>query len=97
MWLCDQSLVTIAFLREKLSQPQFSKALTKKNKKKFERRSWFKCNNLGLALDIAFKFYTYVANLLKLEVRKFWGLIPTFVEVTGEKLVRRWAFWSSGS
>ena len=25
---------------------------------------------------------------LKLKVRKFWGLYPTFVEVTGEKLVR---------
>ena len=24
---------------------------------------------------------------LELKVRKFWGLIPTFVEVTGEKLV----------
>ena len=30
---------------------------------------------------------------LKLKVRKFWGLIPTFVEVTGEKLVGG-SFWS---
>ena len=27
---------------------------------------------------------------LKLKVKKFWGLIPTFVEVTGEKFVGRW-------
>ena len=36
------------------------------------------------------KFYANVAKGLKLKVRKFWWLIPTFVEVTGEKL----AFWS---
>ena len=33
------------------------------------------------------KFYTSVAKGLKLKVRKFWGLISTFVEVIGEKLV----------
>ena len=33
------------------------------------------------------KFYTSVAKGLKLKVRKFWGLITTLVEVTGEKLV----------
>ena len=34
-----------------------------------------------------FKFYTSVAKGSKLKVRKFWGLVHTFVEVTGEKLV----------
>ena len=29
-----------------------------------------------------------MAKGLKLKVRKFWRLIPTFVEVTGEKLLR---------
>ena len=53
----------------------------------FEGCSWFKFNNLGLALGMALKFYTSVAKGLKLKVRKFWGLIPTFVEVTREKLV----------
>ena len=33
------------------------------------------------------RFYISVAKGLKLKVRKFWGLILTFVEVTGEKLV----------
>ena len=33
------------------------------------------------------KFHTRVAKWLKLKVRKFWRLIPTFVEVTWEKLV----------
>ena len=33
------------------------------------------------------KFDTSVAKGLKLKVRKFWTLTPTFVEVTGEKLV----------
>ena len=44
-------------------------------------------NNLGVALEMVLKFYTSVENGFKLKVRKFWGLIPTFVEVTGEKLV----------
>ena len=52
----------------------------------FEGWSWFKFNNLGLALDMALKFYTSVEKRLKLKVRKCWGLSPTFVEVTGEKL-----------
>ena len=46
-----------------------------------------KFNNLGLALGTNFKFYTSVGKGLKLKVRKFWWLIPTVVEVTGEKLV----------
>ena len=53
----------------------------------FEEWSWFKFNNLGLVLGMNLKFYTSVAKGLKLKVRKFWGLIPTLVEVTGEKLV----------
>ena len=53
----------------------------------FERWSWFKFNNLGLALGTNLKFYISVAKWLKLKVRKFWGLISTFVEITGEKLV----------
>ena len=44
--------------------------------------SWFKFNNLELAPGMAMKFYTSVLN-----VRKVWGLVSTFVEVTGEILV----------
>ena len=53
----------------------------------FEGWAWFKFNNLRLALGTNLKFYTSVAKELKLKFRKFQGLIPTFVEVTGEKLV----------
>ena len=38
-------------------------------------------NNLRLALGMAFKCYTSVVKELKLIVRKFRGLIPTFVVV----------------
>ena len=44
-------------------------------------------NNLRLTLSMNLKFYTCMAKGLKLKARKFWGLIPTFLEVTGEKLV----------
>ena len=53
----------------------------------FEGWSWFKFNNLGLALGTNLKLYTSLSKGLKLKVKKFWGLIFTFVEVTGEKLV----------
>ena len=33
------------------------------------------------------KFYKSVTKGLKLKVRKFWGLVPAFVEVTKGKLV----------
>ena len=55
----------------------------------FEGWSWLKFNNLGLALGMNVKFCTRVAKGLKLRVRKFWGPIRTFVEVTGRKLVGR--------
>ena len=34
-----------------------------------------------MPLGMALKFYTSVAKGSKLNVRKFWGLIPTFVEI----------------
>ena len=52
----------------------------------FEGWSWFKFNNLGLALGTNLKFYTSVAKGLKLKVRKFLGLNPTFVGITEQKL-----------
>ena len=60
----------------------------------FEGLSLFKFNNLRLALGTNLKFYGSVAKGLKLKVRKFWGLIPTFAKVTEERLVRS-AFLSS--
>ena len=86
MCSCDQSLVTLAFLWKKLPQPQFYKDLTRKTA--FSGGwSWFKFNNLGLTLGTNLKFCTIVAKGLKLKVRKFRGPNPTFVGVTGEKLV----------
>ena len=41
----------------------------------FEGSSWFKFNNLWLALGASLKLYPSVAKVLKLRVRKFWGLI----------------------
>ena len=46
-----------------------------------------KFNNLGLALGINLKFYISMPIVLKLKVRKFWELIPTLVEVTGENML----------
>ena len=54
----------------------------------FDGCSWFKFNNLGLALGTNLKLYTSVVKGLKLKTRKFWELIPAFAEVTEEKLVR---------
>ena len=58
----------------------------------FEGWSWFKFNNLGLALGKNLKFCNSVAKGLELKVKKFLGPNPTFVEVTKEKLVGGGAF-----
>ena len=65
-------------------KPQFYKDLTRKTA---FLRGDLGFNNLGLALGTNLKFYNSVAKGLKLKGRKVWRLIPTFVEVTGEKLV----------
>ena len=83
MCSCDQSLVTLAFLWKKLSQPQFYNDSTRKITF-FEGWSWLKFNNVELALGRNLKFYTNMAKGLKWKVRKFLGTIPTFAEVTGE-------------
>ena len=70
--------------------------MTRKKNAFFEGWSSFKFNNLGLTQGMNLKFYTSMEKELKLKVKKFWGLIPTFVEVTGEKLVeegRGGRFW----
>ena len=46
---------------------------------------WFKFNNLELARGITLKCYISVAKGLKLKFRKFWRLITTFGEASGEK------------
>ena len=55
-----------------------------KNQFFFEGWSWLQLNNLGLVLVMSWKFYTSVVKGLKLEFKKCLGLIPTFIEVTGE-------------
>ena len=42
----------------------------------FEGSSLLKFNNLGLALGIALKFYTNVADGLKIKFKKFLGPTP---------------------
>ena len=65
---------------------EFYKDLTRKIDF-FEGWSWFKFNNLGLALRTNLKICTSEEKGLKLKVRKFWRPNPMFVEVKGEKLV----------
>ena len=52
----------------------------------FEGWYWFKFNNLELELSANLKFYSKLAKGVKLKLQKNCGLIPMFVEVTGEKL-----------
>ena len=86
MWSHDQNLVTVAFLWQKLSESQWYWDFTRKNNF-FEGCSWFKFNNLELALGMTLEFYTSVVKVLKLKVKRFWDLISTFVGITAAKLV----------
>ena len=83
MCSCDQSLVTLAFLRENLSQPQFYKDLTSKTAF-FERWSRFKFHNLGLTLGKILRFYTSVAKRFKLKVRNSWGKFLRLKKLQGK-------------
>ena len=74
MWSCDPSLVTLAFMWEKLSYTQFYKDLPRKTAF-FEGWFSFKLNNQGLALGADFKFYTSVAKGLKQKFRQLRELI----------------------
>ena len=42
---------------------------------------------IGTGTRYGFDIYTSVVKVLKLNVRKFWGLIAIFAEVTEKKLV----------
>ena len=77
MWPCNQSWVMLAFLLEKFSKTQFYNNLTRKTNF-FPGCSWFRFNNLRLALAMALHFYTSVTKNLVLKVKKFWELISTF-------------------
>ena len=44
-------------------------------------------NNLKLALGMALKFNSKLTERLKLKFKKFWELIPIYLEVIREKLV----------
>ena len=41
-------------------------------------------SNFGLTIGMNLRFYTSVANVLKLKVRNFCGPSPTFLEITGK-------------
>ena len=47
---------------------------------------------MAMIVGMVLKLYTSVAKGLKLKFRKFWVLIPMFLEVTGGKLVRGGGF-----
>ena len=74
-------------LWEKLPWPQFYKNVTRKTTF-FKGWSWFKFNNLGLALGMALKFYTSLAKGLKLKSESFWADSYVFRSYR-EKLVGR--------
>ena len=48
-----------------------------------------------LAVGMALTFYSRIAKGLKLKARKFWFVISTSGEVTGEKLVKEGVFTPS--
>ena len=86
MWSCDQSLLT-SYHNLNLTRIWPEKLLFFWGGGEGGRGgSWFRLNNLGRTIGATLKFYTSITKGLKLNVRKFWGLNPTFVEVIGEKL-----------
>ena len=87
--------ITLAFLWQKLSQPQFYNDLTKKITFWGTVRFRFRFNNLQLVLGMALQFYTSVEKGSKLKVRMFCGLISKFGEITGKNLVSMGVGWGA--
>lgn len=58
-----------------------------RNKKISNGLLWVKINHLVLILGTALTFDSHVVKELELKVRTSWRIIPTFEEVTGEKLI----------
>ena len=56
-------------------------------KKQFCGEVLLQLRKIVLALGIDLKFYTSVENELKVKIRKFWGVIFTFLNIIGKKLV----------
>ena len=75
----DNSIISMSYYKLK-----FIKIRSKNNF--CEGWSRFNFDNLELWIDMALKFYTTVRKGLKLKVRKFFGLIPTIVGNTVEKM-----------
>ena len=90
MWQGDQSLITSIFMSEVI----ITWILWGFGQKKqfFEGCSWFKFNNLGLALLMTLKFYTSVAKRLKLKVRKFLGA-SSYICRSYRRKTCRGVFW----
>ena len=69
MWSCNQILVGYSsiFMEEVIISQVIYGFVQKAD---FEGWSWFNVNNLGLALGMALRFYSSVAERLKLKVKK---------------------------
>ena len=66
MWPCDLSLINLNFYEKSFHDLNFIRILLEKTIFFFESCSWFKFNNLGLAISMALKVCTSVAKGLKL-------------------------------
>ena len=75
---CTCGHVTKVFCNSSISMTEviITKILKRFDQKTFFRGwSWFKFNNLSLALGIALKFYIVMTKGLEIKVKKFLGLI----------------------
>ena len=87
-------MVNILMVSAKMATPALLKTKVFWNKGYYVIYSVYDVTNIILShdsnyiMDTNLKFNTSLSKGLKLKVIKFWGLILTFVEVTGEKPVR---------
>ena len=97
MWSCDQKFGNCSISMREVFIVSVLQGLDQKNqffgveRGGSGRWSQFKFNNLQLPLDMGLILCINVEKGLKLKVRKFQRLVPTFVEVTEEKLA--WGFF----
>ena len=80
------------FIADEFKWPKFDNSCISMHFLNFLRSALGTSSIIGtgiLVLGMALKFYTSVEKGLELKVKRFWELIPTFLEVAGGKLIKK--------
>ena len=77
------------YIVDEFMWPKFDNSCISMHFLNFLRNALGSSSIIGTGTRYGLKFYTSVDKGLELKVKRFWELIPTFLEVVGEKLIKK--------